>query len=87
MLAVAVVSARACGGGEDALTQDEAVDAAREVLVFEPDGVQVRYVNQGIPPRGTWIVSFHNGPASEPTAVQTVLVDAETGEITDEGTP
>jgi hypothetical protein len=82
-----VVSARACGGGDDALTQDEAVEAARAVLVFEPDGVLVRYVNRGLPPRGTWIVSFHNGPSQQPTAVQTVLVDGETGEITDDGTP
>jgi hypothetical protein len=69
------------------LTRDEAIESARAVLVFEPDGVQVRYVNQGLPPRGTWIVSFHNGPPQEPTAVQTVLVDAETGEIMDDGTP
>lgn len=88
VLVIALVSARACGGsGTEALTQAEAVEAAREVLVFEPDGVQVRYVNQGIPPRGTWIVSFHDGPATAPTTVQTVLVDGETGEITDDGTP
>jgi hypothetical protein len=86
VLALALVAARSCGGaGDDPLTRSEAVEKAGTVSVFEPDGVQVRYVNQGIPPRGTWLVSFHQGPVEDPTTVQTVLVDAATGEITDDG--
>ena len=86
VLALALVAARSCGGaGDDPLTRSEAVEKAGTVSVFEPDGVQVRYVNQGIPPRGTWIVSFHEGPVEDPTVVQTVLVDAATGEIVDDG--
>lgn len=86
VLALALVAARSCGGaGDDPLTRSEAVEKAGTVSVFEPDGVQVRYVNQGIPPRGTWIVSFHEGPVEDPAVVQTVLVDAATGEIVDDG--
>jgi hypothetical protein len=86
VLALAGVAAHSCGGAKQGqLTQDEAVEAAQSVAVFEEDGVQVRYLNQGIPPRGTWIVSFYQGPVKHPTVAQTVLVDAETGEIVDDG--
>ncbi len=86
MLAVAAVSARSCrGGGDDALSQQEAVDTARTVAVLKQADYLVRYLNQGIPPRGTWIVSFYTGPAKDPVTAQTVLVDAETGRIIDDG--
>ncbi len=86
VLLLAGVVARFQGGGDDALTRDEAVAKAQTALAegFEPDGVQVRYLNQGIPPRGTWLVSFYDGQLDDPTALQTVLVDAKSGEITDE---
>ena len=67
------------------MTREEAVAAAEEVAVFEGDGVLVRYLNQGIPPRGTWIVSFYQGPVQDPVTVQTVQVDAASGEIIDDG--
>ena len=60
----------------DALTQEEAIDAARAVAIVEDDNVLVRYLNQGIPPRGTWIVSFYTGPSRHPITAQTVMVDA-----------
>ena len=86
VLAIAAVSARSCGGaGESTLSKEEAVEAARAVVVFREERVLVRYLNQGIPPRGTWIVSFYTGPRQRPVAAQTVLVDAATGEIVDDG--
>lgn len=86
VLAVAGVSARSCGGGgNDALTQAEAVKAARAVAIVKGESVLVRYLNQGVPPRGTWIVSFYTGPPRKPIASQTILVDAATGEIVDDG--
>lgn len=86
VLGFALIAARSCGGpGDKALTRSEAVDKAGTVAVFDADGVQVRYVQRGIPPRGTWIVSFYDGPVKDPVTVQTVLVDAATGEITDDG--
>ena len=86
VLAVAGVSARSCGGGgEDALTQEEAIATAEEVAIVETENVLIRYLNQGIPPRGTWIVSFYTGAPKNPTTSQTIMVDAETGEIVDDG--
>ena len=86
VLAIAGVSARSCGGGgSDALTQEEAVAAAEEVSIVKGGKVLVRYLNQGIPPRGTWIVSFYTGPPRHPNTAQTILVDAATGQIVDDG--
>jgi hypothetical protein len=86
VLAVAGVSARSCGGGgPEALTQEEAIAAAEEVAIIKGKNVLVRYLNQGIPPRGTWIVSFYTGPPRKPIVSQTILVDAETGQIVDDG--
>lgn len=89
VLLFAFLAARACTGARDPATRAEAIEIARGALAsgFEPDGMQVRYVNRGLPPRGTWIVSFYDGTIDEPTAIQTVLVDAATGEITDDGLP
>jgi Peptidase propeptide and YPEB domain len=86
VLVVAGVSARSCGSrGSSELSREEAVAAAEAVAVVKGDNVLVRYLNQGIPPRGTWIVSFYTGPPRHPTTSQTILVDAETGEIVDDG--
>ena len=86
VLAIAGVSARSCGGGgSDALTQEEAVAVAEEVSIVKGGKVLVRYLNQGIPPRGTWIVSFYTGPPRHPITAQTILVDAATGQIVDDG--
>jgi len=82
VLLIALLATRSCTGrGGSELSQAEATAIAAEEVVFEPDGTQVRYVQQGIPPRGTWIVSFYTGQANDPTRVQTILVDAQTGEI------
>ena len=86
MLAVAGVSARSCGGaGKAPLSSEEAVATARTVALIKGEKFLVRYLNQGIPPRGTWIVSFYIGPAKKPIVSQTILVDAETGRIVDDG--
>jgi hypothetical protein len=86
VLAIAGISARSCaGGGDDALTQEEAIEVARGVAIVEDEKVLVRYLNQGIPPRGTWIVSFYTGPPRHPITSQTIMVDARSGEIVDDG--
>ncbi len=85
MLVLAGVSARSCGNDDSALSQAEAIEAARSVLVFKEERVLTRYLNQGIPPKGTWIVSFYQGSTTKPVVAQTVIVDAETGRIIDDG--
>jgi hypothetical protein len=85
VLLIALLATRSCTGrGGSELSQAEATEIAAKEVVFEPDGTQVRYVQQGIPPRGTWIVSFYTGQANDPARVQTILVDAGTGEIVEQ---
>ncbi len=84
LLAAAVV-ARSCSGGDANLTKEEAVEIARTVLIFDAESVQVRFLRQGVSSRAYWLVSFYDGEARDPIRYQLVRVDAETGEITDDG--
>jgi hypothetical protein len=57
------------------------------VAVFSPRELQIRYVQQGAPkPRGIWAVSMYQGDPRRPTRVQLVQIDAQTGDIVDDGT-
>jgi len=85
LLVVAAVVSRSCAGSDPTLSKDDAIAAARKVLVFEADSVQVRFVRQGLPPRPYWYVSFYDGKPIAPTRQQLVKVDAETGAIVDDG--
>jgi hypothetical protein len=84
VLAVALVASKSCAGGDQDVTQDEAVATALEVARFKPDDWQVRFLRQGLPSRGYWIVSMYQGTYREPTRIQLVTIDATTGEITEE---
>lgn len=82
VLLVAAVVARGCGSAGRNVTSDEAVEIARESTTFEPDKVQVRFVQQGVPPRPLWAVSLYDVDArGRPTEVHLVIVDAESGTI------
>jgi len=85
LLVVAALVARSCTGSENNLTKDEAVEIAREVLIFDAESEQVRFVRQGVPTQGFWYVSFYNGSARAPTLVQLVKIDAASGDIIDDG--
>jgi hypothetical protein len=81
VLAAALVAMKSCGR-EDRIDQDEAVAIAREQVAFEPDDVQVRYVQRGIPPVGYWAVSLYTtNAAGTPQRVRVVLVNATTGAV------
>lgn len=85
VLAFAVLASRSCAGGDQEVAKDDAVETARSVVLFEPDDVQVRFLRRGLPSRPYWIVSMYKGTYRNPTVVQVVIVDAATGEITDDG--
>jgi hypothetical protein len=74
--------ARGCGAAGRNVSSDEAVEIARKSTDFEPDRVQVRFVQQGIPPHPFWAVSLYDvSAAGRPTKVEVVLIDAETGKV------
>ncbi len=74
--------ARSCGSAGRNVTADEAVVIARESTDFKPDKHQVRFYQQGIPPRPLWAVSLYDlGPRGRPVRVHLVTVDATTGAV------
>jgi hypothetical protein len=86
MLVVVLIAAfgvsRGCASAGRNVTSDEAVEIARESTTFEPDRVQVRFVQRGIPPRPLWAVSLYDIDArGRPSEVHVVIVDANTGTI------
>lgn len=83
LLAVALLSARACGSGTEEVNSRRAIQLARAQVSFVPDRQQVRRLQRGIPARPYWGVSFVElGPDGQPAKVEVYLVDARTGEVT-----
>jgi hypothetical protein len=86
VLLAAFAVARSCGSAGRNVTADEAVVIARESTDFQPDKHQVRFFQQGIPPRPLWAVSLYDvGPRGRPIRVHLVIVDATTGAVVEQG--
>ena len=82
LLLVALLVSRGCAASDRQVSQERAISIARGATSFEPDKVQIRLVQRGIPPRAVWAVSLYNvGPGDVPTRVNVVLVDGRTGAI------
>jgi hypothetical protein len=82
LLLVALLVSRGCAASDRQVSQERATSIARAATPFEPDKVQIRLVQRGIPPRAVWAVSLYNvGPGDVPTRVNVVLVDGRTGTI------
>lgn len=81
LLAIFAVS-RGCQREGVDITQDEAVEIAREAVDFEPDEVQVRLLRQGVAYTQRWIVGLaETRPNGERFNVTVVVIDAESGEV------
>ena len=84
VLLVALLVSRSCANADREVSQDRAISIAREATPFEPDKVQIRLVQRGVPPRAVWAVSLYDVDANDnPTRVNLVLVDGRTGTIVD----
>ena len=79
---VALLVSRSCASSDREVSQEQAISIAREATPFDPDRVQIRLVQRGIPPRAVWAVSLYDVDANDnPTRVNIVLVDGRTGSI------
>jgi len=87
VLAFALLASRGCAGGDEKVSQEQAVTTAVGIARFEPDETQVRFLRRGLPSRPYWIVSMYQGTFRQPTRIQVVTVDAITGEVVDDGFP
>ncbi len=81
VLLAALLAARSCGSSDAAVSKEKAIEIARQQISYEPDGIQVKNVPQGVPARRIWAVSLYQGSFTDPTRVTVVEVDAETGEV------
>jgi hypothetical protein len=82
LIAIGLLLTRVAGRGHQKISDDRAVEIARPLVNFTPEGHNIRFVRRGIPPRGFWAVSFWIKDArGDPTRVTLVLVDAETGRV------
>ena len=87
MLLAALVVARTCGSNNQKISQEQAIEIAKESASFEPcpqvQCVQIRYVPRGIPVRGYWGVVLSDVLDSEgqPNRTESFLVNVSTGEV------
>jgi hypothetical protein len=82
VLLLAFVASRSCASRDTDVSQDEAVEIAREEVDFEPDRVSVRFLPRGVQSRPSWAVSLSTeNPQGELERVTVVVVDGSTGEI------
>lgn len=82
VLGVAFLAARSCGASGQDVSSSEAVELAEQRADLDPERVQVRFVRQGVPPRGYWAVSLYTlDRDGRPERVEVFLVDAETGDV------
>jgi hypothetical protein len=63
------------------VSQEEAIEIAREQIDFEAEEVQIRNVPRGIEGQRSWMVSLYNGEPINPEECRLVEVDAEGGEV------
>jgi hypothetical protein len=82
VLALAFLYVKGCQADSRPITQEDAVEIARAEVSFEPDRYNVRFIQQGIPARGYWGVSFvEDGENGLPVKNEVYLVDAKTGDV------
>lgn len=82
VLLAAVLFSRSCGSADRQISQERAVVIARRHTPFTAEKMQIRFLQQGIPPRAMWAVSLYDvDAAGRPTRTNVVLVDAKTGAI------
>jgi hypothetical protein len=82
VLLLAFLASRSCASRDTEISQDEAVEIARDEIDYEPDRVGVRFLPQGFQARPSWAVSLSTEDAEgRLTRVTVVVVDGRTGEI------
>jgi hypothetical protein len=81
LLVFTLIVSKTCASNKNEISQQEAVEIATEHVDFTPDGHQIRYVPQGVPPVYFWAVSLYTERNGRPARVEVVLVNATTGEV------
>jgi hypothetical protein len=81
--AVALFASRTCAESARPVTQDRAVQIARDQIPFTPDGFNVRFLRRGVSEHPYWAVSlWTRGAGGGYDRITVVLVDADSGQVT-----
>ena len=87
VLVAALVVARTCGSADRNVTQEEAIEIAKENAAFEPcpeqQCVQIRFIQRGIPVQAYWgvVLSDELDDDGQPNRIESFLVDVSTGDV------
>jgi hypothetical protein len=81
VLLLAYVVARTCGSSAPEVSQEEAIEIAKDEIDFEPNQVQIRNVPRGIEGQRSWMVSLYTGTPTDPQECRLVEIGAESGEV------
>jgi hypothetical protein len=88
VLVAALVATRTCASAGRDVTNEEAIEIAKENASFVPCAdvrcAQARFVQRGIPPHPYWLVGLAEelDERGQPTRTKSFLIDAATGEVT-----
>jgi hypothetical protein len=80
VLLAAYLVAQTCGSSEPGVSQEEAIEIAREEIDFEASEVQIRNVPRGFESR-SWMVSLYTGTPVNPEQCSLVEIDADSGRV------
>ena len=84
LIAIGLLLTRVLDRSGARVSEERAVEVARPYAGFTPEGHNIRLVRRGIPPKPFWAVPFWIKDASgDPTRVTVVLVNADTGDVTE----
>jgi hypothetical protein len=84
LIAVGLLLTRVLDRSGARVSEERAVEVARPYAGFTPEGHNIRLLRRGIPPKPFWAISFWIKNASgDPTRVTVVVVNADTGDVTE----
>jgi hypothetical protein len=87
VLLAALFVSRSCGSANREISQDEAIEIAKDNAAFEPctqeQCVQIRFVQRGIPTNAYWaiVLSDELDEEGRPNRIESFLIDVETGAV------
>jgi hypothetical protein len=80
VLVAAYLVAQTCGSSEPGVSQEEAIEIAREQIDFDASEVQIRNVPRGFESR-SWMVSLYTGTPVNPQECSVVEIQADSGRV------
>jgi hypothetical protein len=87
VLVGALLVSRTCGSNNQEISQEEAIEIAKDNAAFEPcpeqQCVQIRFIQRGIPVQAYWgvVLSDELDDEGQPNRIESFLIDVVTGDV------